>query len=114
MYRFSQKNHHPVRTRAARIELFGTKTAWIAAALTVMIGIAYAVQMSAAAAKGYQIRKLESVVLTLREQAEKTEIKLVANRSVKAVEAKVKEMGLVPTAQVEYIIPGAPVAMARK
>lgn len=114
MYRFPAKNHRPVRTRAARLEFFGAKSAWAAAFMTAGIIAAYAVQMSAVAAKGYQVRRLESEVGTLRQQADKTEIKLVAGRSVKAVEEKVRDMGLIPTTQVEYVVSGAPVAMARK
>ena len=113
-HRFITRHARAPHFHAVSLEFFTLRNAIIIGVFTVALGAAYAIQMSDAGSKGYVIRQLEQEIGALREGAAKTEVKLVADQSVRNVEQKVKEMGMVPTTQVEYVATGAPVAMAAR
>ena len=76
-------------------------------------GVGYLAEVSAVTAKGSQIRELEKQVSDLRLEKGKLELRLAEGQSVKSVEDRVRELGLVPTAKVEYLTASAPVVARR-
>lgn len=76
-------------------------------------GTGYLMQINAASSKGFEIRKLESEIADLKENAGKMELQVAKEQSVKEIEAKVKSMGMVPTPSIEYVMATVP-QVARK
>ena len=76
--------------------------------LVVLFGAGYLMQINAASSKGYQIRDLEREISELKDQGERIELKVAKEQSVQAVETKVKEMGMVPTPSVDYVMAAVP------
>jgi len=76
--------------------------------LVVAFGVGYLMQINAASSKGYQIRALEKEISELKENGERIELKVAQEQSVQAVETKVKEMGMVPTPQLDYVMATVP------
>ncbi len=99
--------------RRSGFELFSWKSAIGAGVVVLILAAGYVAQISAVSAKGYQIRDLENQIVELKEQEEKIELKVAESQSVRSVDEKVKEMGLVPTAKVEYVMATAPVVAKR-
>lgn len=95
----------PQRTGFA---LSGAPTLAIFTVLVAVFGIGYLMQINAASTKGLQIRKLETEISELKETGERIELKVAKEQSVQAVEAKVKEMGMVPTPKIDYIMATVP------
>jgi hypothetical protein len=81
--------------------------------LVAAFGVGYLMQINAASSKGLEIRKLEGEISELKEEGERIELKVAQEQSVQAVETKVKEMGMVPTPKIEYVMATAP-QVARK
>src|SRR5689334_15927650 len=107
-------NRRPARAPRKAGFRFGGKPA--AAAFIVLVaafGIGYLMQINAASSKGLQIRTLEREISDLKEQGERIELKVAQEQSVQAVETKVKEMGMVPTPKIDYVMATAP-QVARK
>lgn len=73
----------------------------------------YLAKVSAASAKGAEIRALENEVADLKEAHDRLELKVAQEQSVRAVERKVQELGMVPTPKMEYVIATAPVVARR-
>ena len=76
--------------------------------MVALFGAGYLMQINAASTKGLQIRKLEGEISELKEQAERIELKVAKEQSVQAVETKVREMGMVPSPDVEYVMATVP------
>ncbi len=94
-------------------DFFSWKTAVIAGMIVTAAGVGYLAEVSAATAKGYQIRGLEKQVSDLRAQTQKMELQVAEGQSVKSIESRVQGLGLVPTSQVEYLTTSAPVVARR-
>jgi len=105
-----RSSHAP---RKAGFALAGRTTAVIFTLLVAVFGAGYLMQINAASSKGLEIRKLEGEISELKETGERIELKVAKEQSVQAVEAKVKEMGMVPTPKIEYVMAAAP-QVARK
>jgi hypothetical protein len=86
----------------------GRVSATVFTMLVAVFGVGYLMQINAASTKGLQIRKLENEITELKEQGERIELKVAKEQSVQAVETKVKEMGMVPTPKVDYVMATAP------
>ena len=99
--------------RKGGFRLGGRIGATVFTLLVAGFGAGYLMQINAASTKGMEIRKLESEISKLKEQGERIELKVAKEQSVQAVEAKVKEMGMVPTPKIEYVMAAAP-QVARK
>lgn len=85
---------------------------WFAA---ILFGVAlaaagggYLVTISSASMKGDQIRTLENEVAALKEEQDRLELKVAQEQSVRAVDRKVQELGMVPTPKVEYVMATVP------
>ena len=88
---------------------FGGKAAVAAFVVAVAgFGAGYLMQINAASTKSLQIRTLEREISELKEQGERIELKVAKEQSVQAVETKVKEMGMVPTPKIDYVMATAP------
>jgi hypothetical protein len=68
-----------------------------------IFGIGTLVQVSSAAAKGSRIHALEKNVAEQKEMMARMELKLTAEISVREIDKKAREMGLVPSTEVEYL-----------
>ena len=98
-------NHAPRRAGFG----LGGKTALFGFLLLVAVfGAGYLMQINAASSKGLQIRTLEREIADLKEEGERIELKVAKEQSVQAVETKVKEMGMVPTPKIEYVMATVP------
>jgi hypothetical protein len=97
--------HAPRKTGSS---LAGKATAVVFTLLVAVFGAGYLMQINAASSKGLQIRKLEGEITELKEQGERIELKVAKEQSVQAVETKVKEMGMVPTPKIDYVMATAP------
>lgn len=83
--------------------LVGKPTAALFGLLVAVFGAGYLMQVNAASSKGYEIRALERRISELKEETERVELKVAQEQSVQAVEAKVREMGMVPTPKLDYL-----------
>ena len=86
----------------------GKASAAVFAVLLAGFGAGYLMQINAASTKSLEIRELEGEISELKEQGERIELKVAKEQSVQAVETKVKEMGMVPTPKIEYVMATAP------
>jgi hypothetical protein len=77
-------------------------------AMVLLIGFAYIVQVNRSTTKGYQIRDLETSIEKLGIENQRLEIEVAGNRSVAAVDERVKMLGMVPTDTPDYVSAGAP------
>tara|TARA_Y100000031_G_C8130637_1_gene342724 strand:- start:273 stop:548 length:276 start_codon:yes stop_codon:yes gene_type:complete len=77
-------------------------------ALVLLIGFAYIVQVNRSTTKGYQIRDLETRIEQLGIENQRLEIEVAGNRSVAAVDERVKMLGMVPTETPDYVSAGTP------
>lgn len=93
--------------------MFSWKSAVGAGAIVLFLAAGYVAQISAVSSKGYQIRDLEGQIAELKEQNEKLELKVAENQAVRSVDEKVKNMGLVPTSKVEYVMATVPAVAKR-
>lgn len=89
------------------------KAAVVLGGFAMMFGAGYLIQINSVASKGYEIRKLENAISDLKEEGGRLELKVASEQSVQAVERKVKDMGLVPSPKVEYVVDAAPVVAKR-
>lgn len=76
--------------------------------MAVVFFVGYLFQVNAISAKGLQIRSLESRISDLKREDEKLELKVAQEQSIQSVQTKVKELGMIPSGQVEYVSAGAP------
>ena len=108
-------HRRPARTpgRKGGFSLRNWKTAAALGTLVLLCGAGYVAQVNATASRSYSIRTLENEIAGLKEQKEKLELKVAAEQSVQTVDRKVKEMGMVPTPKVEYVMAAAPVVAKR-
>ena len=86
----------------------GKASAAVFALLLVGFGAGYLMQINAASTQSLEIRELEGAISELKEQGERIELKVAKEQSVQAVETKVKEMGMVPTPKIEYVMATVP------
>lgn len=98
----------PHAPRKAGFSLAGKASVAAFTLLVVFFGAGYLMQINAASTKGLEIRKLEGEISELKEQGERIELKVAKEQSVQAVETKVKEMGMVPTPKIEYVMATVP------
>ena len=94
--------------RRAGFRLAGKPALFVFTLLVAVFGAGYLMQINAASTKGLQIRKLESEISELKETGERIELKVAKEQSVQAVETKVKEMGMVPSPQIDYVMATVP------
>jgi len=94
--------------RKAGFALAGKASVAVFTLLVAGFGAGYLMQINAASTKGLEIRKLEGEISELKETGERIELKVAKEQSVQAVETKVKEMGMVPTPKIEYVMATAP------
>ncbi|HJV32523.1 MAG TPA: hypothetical protein VJ694_00695 [Patescibacteria group bacterium] len=95
-------------SRKKGFRLGGKPMLFLFGLLVAVFGAGYLMQINAASTKGYAIRDLEHEIADLKEQGERIELKVAKEQSVQAVETKVKEMGMVPTPDVEYVMATVP------
>ena len=102
-------NRQPARSaRKAGFRLGGKPALAAFALLLAGFGVGYLMQINAASSKGLEIRTLEREISELKEEGERMELKVAKEQSVQAVETKVKEMGMVPTPKIEYVMATVP------
>lgn len=110
--RFTTRKHAHAPRRAG-FRLARPFTAGLFALLVAAFGVGYLVQINMASSKSLEIRTLEHEIAGLKEESERLELKVAQERSVQAVETKVKELGMVPTPKLEYVMATVP-QVARK
>lgn len=102
-------NRHSVhRPRKAGFRLGGKLTLTVFGLLVAVFGAGYLMQINTASSKGYEIRTLEREISELQETGDRIELKVAKEQSVQAVETKVKEMGMVPTSNIDYVMATVP------
>lgn len=102
-------NRRSARTpRKAGFALAGKASVAVFTLLVAVFGAGYLMQINAASTKGLEIRELEGEISELKETGERIELKVAKEQSVQAVETKVKEMGMVPTPKIEYVMATVP------
>jgi hypothetical protein len=79
------------------------------AVLASVFFIGYLLQVNAISAKGLEIRTLESRISDLKRDDEKLELTVAQEQSMQSVQTRVKEMGMVPSAQISYLTSGSPI-----
>lgn len=110
--KFQTRRYH----RAIRKSVFRLPRGASAIALGVLVAgffVGYLVQVNATSSKGFQIRTLESRISDLKEQGNELELKVAREQSVASVERKVRDMGMVPTPQVQYVAAASPIVAQR-
>lgn len=110
--RFATRKHAHA-PRKAGFRLARPFTVGLFAFLVTAFGVGYLAQINMASSKGLEIRTLEREIADLKEEGERLELKVAQERSVQAVETKVKELGMVPTPKLEYVMATVP-QVARK
>ncbi|HTK59843.1 MAG TPA: hypothetical protein VL283_01425 [Candidatus Baltobacteraceae bacterium] len=107
-------HHRSARApRKAGFRFGGKPMLFVFTLLVALFGAGYLMQINAASTKGVEIRKLEGEISELKEQGERIELKVAKEQSVQAVETKVREMGMVPTPKIDYVMAAVP-QVARK
>lgn len=107
-----KKKKAPARRRK-KSKLFTWRGLLGLGALVVMLSVGYLAQVSAVSSKSYEFRALENEIAGLKEQGDKLELKVAAQRSMNVVETKVKEMGMVPANEVDYLTATQPIVAKR-
>ncbi|MEK7546226.1 MAG: hypothetical protein AAB554_04090 [Patescibacteria group bacterium] len=102
----TRRSHHA--PRKAGFRLSGKPAAVLIGLTVAAFGAGYLMQINAASSKSMQIRKLENEISELKETSERIELKVAKEQSVQAVEMKVKEMGMVPTPKIDYVMATVP------
>lgn len=97
--------HAPRRAGSA---FLGKPALFVFGLLVAVFGAGYLMQINAASTKGLQIRTLEHEISELKETGERIELKVAKEQSVQAIETKVKEMGMVPTPKLDYVMATVP------
>ncbi len=110
--KFQTRRHHRA-PRARSFRLPPRFSIGILGTLLVASFAGYLVQVNAASSKGFQIRTLQEKISDLKQQVDKTELRVAQEQSVASVEQKVREMGMVPTDEVQYVSSGASVVAQR-
>lgn len=75
--------------------------------------VGYLVFNNQVAAKGFTVRTLEKRIAELEERRQKLDLEVVADQSMGAIDAKVKDLGLVPVAAVGYVSGGSGVVAVK-
>lgn len=76
--------------------------------LILVVGMGYIVQVNRSVTKGYQIRDLETRIEKLQIDNQVMEVKVAENRSMHAIDERVKMLGMVPAETPEYVSAGTP------
>lgn len=91
----------------------GWKPVAIFGVLAALFGAGYLALINAGATKGYEIRKLETSISELKDEQEQLELAVAEEQAVRNVEKKVREMGMVPTPKVDYVMAAVPTVAKR-
>lgn len=83
------------------------------AVLAASLAAGYLAQVNAVSGKSERMRGLEREIAELKEEREKLELMVATERSMRSVEERVKTLGMVPAAEIEYVAPTAPVVAKR-
>jgi len=65
--------------------------------------VGYLALNNQAAAKGFAMRAVEKRIAELEDRRQKLDLQVVAGQSMDAIDAKIKGLGLVPVAAVDYV-----------
>ncbi len=76
--------------------------------MVLVVGLLYIFQVNHSVTKGYEIRDLETKIQDLRVETQDLEIKVAENRSMAAVDEKVKMLGMVRAETPDYVNAGPP------
>lgn len=82
-------------------------------ALLVVLTVAYVVELNVVSRRGFQVRTLDTRLQTLREENRKFNIQLAELQSMTGIEDRIAALGLVPSADVQYLTVG-PESVARR
>lgn len=69
--------------------------------------VGYLIINNQASSKGFAVRTLEKRIAELEEQRQKLDLEVVADQSMDSLDAKIKGLGLVPVAAVDYVSGGS-------
>lgn len=81
--------------------------------LLAVLTVAYVVELNVVSRRGFQVRTLDTRLQTLREENRKLNIQLAELQSMTGIEDRIAALGLVPTADVQYLTVG-PEPVARR
>ena len=110
---YATTRHHQARAPKARTPEGSWKAVVVFAIVTAVSLAGYLAEVSSTSSKGFEIRKLQSDIATLKDESAKSEFRLAEGQSVQSLEQKVQSLGMVPTDHVEYIVPTNPVVARR-
>lgn len=92
-----QAKPKPKKTKAFEIDAIF----WIVFFL-VFFSIAYLTMVNSTSTKGYEIKKLESRLLELKEQQKRLELEAASLKSIQTIEEEIKTLNLIPSGSVKY------------
>ncbi len=99
-----------------KIALSSTKCAKVHAGvlLTVLIlSVVYLVHVNALATRGYAMKELDSHIADLKKENERLQMDIIEAQSMSTLQKKIDEMKLVRADRIDYLEPGASVALVR-
>jgi len=76
----------------------------LAIGVMVLAGATYLVETNTIAIQGYEIKELESTLMTLKEEKQMLEIQVSQLESLQNIEQQVNELGMLTNDHVEYIV----------
>ncbi len=79
-----------------------TLALWLLA-VVVVFGLSYLFLVNSTSTKGYEIKKLERSMSTLRETNKRLELEMAALKSIQHMENTVRTLNLVPSEKVYYV-----------
>jgi len=112
--RFNIKKKNKASTRGRKkSKLFTWRGLLGLGSVAALLSVGYLAQVSAVSSKSYEFRALEKEISGLEDQKDRLELQVAVERSMNVVESKVKEMGMVPADQVDYLMATVPVVAKR-
>lgn len=85
--------------------IFSTACRVSLAAAALVFAAFYVVETGAGSASGYELSDLGRRIAALEEETGSLEVKIAEYRSMESIQARVKDLNMVPVAQVMYVAP---------
>lgn len=101
----NQKQTMRERKQAIKQWFFSTSCRVTLIALIVVCGLLFVVQISSVSTKGFEISDLEKSVQELERDNQKLEVQISEYRSMQSIQARLQDMDMIASADIEYIMP---------
>lgn len=91
------------------------RTWWrpLLAVMVVLLGVSYVVELNLISSRGFQARRLEQRLNSLREENRRLNLQVAELQSLTSVGERIQTLGLVPAESVQYLTVGG-AAVARR